>query len=280
MNVPVRVAFLVSLAMLAFAGNSLLCRVALRDTAIDAASFTSIRLVSGALMLAALVLARGARPLAAGSWVGGAALFGYAAAFSFAYRELSAATGALLLFGSVQTAMIAWGVARGERPRPLQIAGLALAIGGLVYLLLPGLSAPPAKGAAFMIAAGISWAVYTLAGRGAGDPGHTTAGNFLRAVPLAAVLSLAAASQARLDGTGVAYAVASGAITSGLGYVLWYAVLPSFSATGAAAIQLSVPAIAAVGGVLLLGEPLSSRIVIATLAILGGIALTILRRRA
>jgi drug/metabolite transporter (DMT)-like permease len=279
-----RLILITTLAMLAFAANSLLCRVALRDTTIDAASFTAVRLASGALVLALLVRARGSRPTEAGSWAAAACLFGYAAFFSFAYRQLSAATGAILLFGAVQTAMLSWGLATGERLRRLQIVGLLLAVGGLVYMLLPGLAAPPLLGAAFMIAAGVSWAGYSLLGRGTKDPTKATAGNFLRAVPFAAVLFLAhqAGQQGStsVDHTGALYAVISGAVTSGLGYVLWYAALPALTATSAAVIQLSVPAIAALGGVVLLAEPLSSRLAIASVTIMGGIALTILRPRA
>ena len=274
-----RLIVVTTLAMLAFAGNSLLCRIALRDTTIDAATFTSIRLVSGALMLAVILRAKGARPMAAGSWRAAFCLFAYAAAFSFAYRQLTAATGALLLFGAVQTAMLSWGLATGERLRSLQVVGLLIAVGGLVYMLLPGLSAPPIEGAAFMIAAGVAWAGYSLLGRGTKDPTNATAGNFLRSVPFAAALSLAMAAGTSADHTGALYAVASGAVTSGLGYVLWYAALPSLTAASAAVIQLSVPAIAALGGVVLLAEPLSSRLVIASVTILGGIALTILRPR-
>jgi drug/metabolite transporter (DMT)-like permease len=274
-----RLILITTLAMLAFAGNSLLCRIALRDTAIDAASFTSIRLASGALMLMVIVRARSGRPIAAGSWPAAACLFGYAAAFSFAYRQLTAATGALLLFGAVQTAMLSWGLATGERLRRLQVAGLLVAVGGLVYMLLPGLSAPPIEGAAFMIAAGIAWAGYSLLGRGTKDPTNATAGNFLRSIPFAAALSLAMSAGTTVDHTGALYAAVSGALTSGLGYVLWYAALPSLTAASAAVIQLSVPAIAALGGVVLLAEPLSSRLVIASATILGGIALTILRPR-
>lgn len=274
-----RLIVVTTFAMLAFAGNSLLCRLALRDTTIDAATFTSIRLVSGALILAVILRAKGARPMASGSWRAAFCLFAYAAAFSFAYRQLTAATGALLLFGAVQTAMLAWGLATGERLRGLQVVGLLIAVGGLVYMLLPGLSAPPIEGAAFMIAAGVAWAGYSLLGRGVTDPTNATAGNFLRSVPFAAALSLAMAAGTSADHTGALYAVASGAITSGLGYVLWYAALPSLTASAAAVIQLSVPAIAALGGVVLLAEPLSSRLVIASVTILGGIALTILRPR-
>ena len=272
-----RVASLTLFAMLAFAGNSLLCRVALRDTAIDAASFTTIRLASGALVLAAIMLARKSAPTAAGSWRAAAMLFAYAAFFSFAYRQLTAATGALLLFGAVQTSMLGYGLATGERLRALQIAGLLVAIGGLVYMLLPGLAAPPIPSAVCMLAAGASWAVYSVLGRGVKDPVAATAGNFVRSVPFALVLSLAAASDLRIDPAGVAWAVLSGALTSGLGYVLWYAALPALKATSAATVQLSVPAIAAVGGVALLSEAMSPRLLVASAAILGGIALTIWR---
>lgn len=274
-----RLILITTLAMLAFAANSLLCRVALRDTTIDAASFTAIRLASGAAVLALLVRARHGRPMEAGSWAAATCLFGYAAFFSFAYRQLSAATGAILLFGAVQISMLSWGLALGERLRRLQIAGLLLAVGGLVYMLLPGLSAPPLLGAAFMIAAGLSWAGYSLLGRGVTDPVKATAGNFLRTVPFAALLFLTQQAGTSIDRTGALYAVISGAITSGLGYVLWYAALPALTATSAAVIQLSVPAIAALGGVVLLAEPLSSRLAMASTAVMGGIALTILRPR-
>jgi drug/metabolite transporter (DMT)-like permease len=274
-----RLILITTLAMLAFAANSLLCRVALRDTTIDAASFTAIRLASGAAVLALIVRARHGRPMEAGSWAAAACLFGYATFFSFAYRHLSAATGAILLFGAVQISMLSWGFFTGERLRRLQVAGLLAAVGGLVYMLLPGLSAPPLLGAALMIAAGISWAAYSLLGRGTKDPIKATAGNFLRTVPLAALLFLAQQAGTSVDHTGALYAVVSGAITSGLGYVLWYAALPALTAASAAVIQLSVPAIAALGGVVLLAEPLSSRLVIASATIMGGIALTILRPR-
>jgi len=274
-----RVASLTLFAMLAFAGNSLLCRIALRDTAIDAASFTTIRLASGALVLAAIMLARRSRLLSAGSWPMAAMLFGYAAFFSFAYRQLTAATGALLLFGAVQTSMLGYGLTTGERLRSLQAVGLLVAVGGLVYMLLPGLAAPPIVSAACMLAAGVSWAVYSVLGRGVKDPVGATAGNFIRSLPFAAVLSLATASDARIDPAGVGYAVLSGAITSGLGYVLWYAALPSLKATSAATVQLSVPALAALGGVVLLAEAMSPRLLVASIAILGGIALTISRRK-
>ncbi len=274
-----RVAALTLFAMLAFAGNSLLCRIALRDTAIDAASFTSIRLASGALVLVTIMLARKSRLPSAGSWAMAAMLFAYAALFSFAYRQLTAATGALLLFGAVQTSMLGYGLAKGERLRLPQVVGLVVAVGGLVYMLLPGLAAPPLVSAACMLAAGASWAVYSVLGRSVTDPVAATAGNFLRSLPLTVVLSLVTAGDARIDPAGVGYAALSGAITSGLGYVLWYAALPALKSTSAATVQLSVPAIAALGGVVLLAEAMSPRLLVASAAILGGIALTISRRK-
>jgi len=275
----VRIVLLTALAMLAFAGNSLLCRIALRDTAIDAASFTAIRIGSGALVLALLLRSRGARPTAGGSWLAALALFSYAAFFSFAYRELSAATGALLLFGAVQMTMMGFGLFAGERVGGIKLAGLVLALGGLVALLLPGLAAPPIAGAALMAAAGISWGVYSILGKSLGEPIAATGGNFMRALPFAAALSLAGMNQSSMDLRGVLYAVLSGAITSGLGYVIWYAALPSLKSTQAAIVQLSVPAIAALGGALLLAEPITERLLLASAAILGGIALTTMGKR-
>lgn len=274
----VRTALLTTFAMLAFAGNSLLCRLALRDTAIDAGSFTAIRLGAGALILAALLLSRRKRPTAGGSWAMAAMLFAYAAFFSFAYRDLTAATGALLLFGAVQLTMTGYGLWTGERIRGTRLAGILLALGGLVWLLLPGLAAPPPLAAALMLAAGAAWGVYSLLGKGAGEPIAATGGNFLRTLPFAAALLLATATTGTVDRTGVLYAVLSGAVTSGLGYVLWYAALPRLRATSAATVQLCVPAIAALGGAVLLAEPVTARLLVASVAVLGGIALTIYRR--
>ena len=273
-----RVFILTLLAMLAFAGNSLLCRAAFHAGHTDAASFTTIRVVAGALALWLILRMRDGKTAPAGNWASALALFVYAAAFSFAYLSLSAATGALLLFGAVQATMIGVGLWRGEGLRGWQIVGLACALGGLIGLLLPGLSAPPVQGAALMLAAGVAWGIYSLRGKGAGDPLRVTAGNFLRAVAFAAVLSLALLSRFSLDGVGVACAVASGALTSGVGYAIWYTALPGLKATSAATVQLSVPIIAAVGGVLLLGEPPTLRLVLASVAILGGIAMVIRSR--
>lgn len=275
---PLRLFLLTSLALLAFAGNSLLCRIALGPAGMDAASFTAIRLVSGAVVLAFILKLRSAPAVGQGSWPSALALFAYAAAFSFAYVSLTAATGALLLFGAVQASMIGHGLWTGERFSPVQWLGLLLAVGGLLGLLLPGLSAPPLAGSLLMLGAGVAWAVYSLRGRGAGDPTAVTAGNFLRAAPMGLLLVVIFHAQLSLNPVGVAYAIASGALASGLGYVVWYTVLPSLPATHAATVQLCVPVIAAVGGIFLLGETPSLRLVFAAIAILGGIALVIGRR--
>lgn len=269
-------------ALVAFAGNSLLCRAALRDTGIDAGSFTAVRIVSGALALWLIVVLRSkvTERQGAGNWLSALALFVYAAAFSFAYAELASGTGALLLFGAVQATMIGVGLWRGERFGVAQSAGLVIAGAGLIALLLPGLSAPPLHSAMLMLMSGVAWGIYSLRGKGAGDPTRVTAGNFLRAsLPaLMLVVAVAGLGRASLDTAGVGYAVASGALTSGLGYVIWYLALRNLSATTAATVQLSVPAIAALGGTLFLAETLTARLVLASVAILGGIALVILRK--
>lgn len=272
-----RSAVLTALALTAFAGNSLLCRAALAHTAIDAASFTSLRLMAGAAMLWVLARIRGGAQAGHGNWVSALALVAYAAGFSFSYVHLSAAAGALILFGAVQTTMIAYGLWSGERLRSPQVAGLVLACGGLVGLLLPGLSAPPVLGALLMLVAGVAWGVYSLRGKGAGDPLRVTAGNFARAVPMALLLSLATGGQASIDPAGMGYALLSGALASGVGYAIWYTALPLLPSTIAASVQLSVPVIAALGGVLFLQESLSLRLLAASTAILGGIALVVLR---
>lgn len=275
----VRAAALTALVLLPLAANSWFCRAALRDTGIDAASFTSIRLISGALMLWLLVRAGGKGRSGAGNWPSAFALFGYAALFSFAYLTLTAATGALLLFGAVQITMVVAALWRGDRLNTLQVAGVLLAFGGLVGLLLPGLSAPPLIGALMMIGAGVSWGVYSIRGSGASSPTLATAGNFMRTVPITLALSLVMLHDFSIDPAGFGYAVASGAITSALGYILWYTVLSLVRATTAATVQLSVPVIVAIGGVLLLGEPLTLRLVLASAAVLGGVGLVISRRR-
>jgi drug/metabolite transporter (DMT)-like permease len=276
-----RALILTALAMIAFAANSLLCRVALKDTPIDAASFTTIRIVAGALTLWAIVRLRRRVATPAGNWPSAFWLFAYAAGFSFAYITLTAGTGALLLFGAVQATMIGFGLWRGERLHGLQLPGLVLAFAGLAGLLLPGLSAPPLLGATLMLFAGFSWGMYSLRGRAAGgDPTSVTAGNFLRAVPFAGLVSVAWLAHASLDAAGVGYAIASGAVASGVGYAIWYTALPLLKATTAATVQLSVPVITAVGGILFLGEPVTLRLVLASAAILGGVALVVRKEKA
>ena len=310
---PTRVFILTLVTMTAFAGNSLLCRLALKQTSIDAASFTFIRIISGAIALwpivkfrKRLMVDRTTSPLVerspnsppvtrlprrslakaghsslprAGNWPSGLALFAYAAAFSFAYISLSAGTGALLLFGAVQATMIIWGLRRGEQLRARQWVGLTFALGGLVALLFPGLSAPPLGGSILMLGAGIAWGIYSLRGQASGDPISETAGNFLRAVPLAVVLSVAFLPWASLDRPGIGFAILSGAIASGVGYAIWYTALPGLKAASAATVQLSVPVLAAAGGILFLGESITVRLLFASVAVLGGIALVVMEKR-
>lgn len=279
-----RLFLLTLLAMIAFASNSLLCRAALKQTRIDAATFTSVRILAGAIVLWLMVKMRETAAVtsdrhAAGTWASGMALFAYAAAFSFAYNTLSAGTGALLLFGAVQATMIFWGLHQGEHLHTIQTIGLIAAITGLVLLVFPGLSAPPIVGSALMLTAGIAWGIYSLRGKGETKPVQATAGNFIRAVPLALIVSLSLLPWARLDRAGILYATVSGAITSGLGYVIWYWVLPELKAASAATVQLSVPVLTATGGILLLGEPITLRYLIASVAVLGGIALVVIEKR-
>jgi drug/metabolite transporter (DMT)-like permease len=316
---PTRLFILTLLAMIAFASNSLLCRLALKQTSIDAASFTFIRIFAGAAALwlimkgrRRLIVDRTRSPLSdsheggsfsenvaqvsnlrsdangkletctlrhAGNWLSALALFAYAAAFSFAYKTLSAGTGALLLFGAVQATMILWGFSKGEQLHARQLAGLALALTGLVVLVFPGLSAPPLIGAMLMLGAGVAWGVYSLRGKQSANPVAATAGNFLRAVPLAAALSILLLPWAQLDRAGIGYAILSGAVASGLGYVIWYMALSGLKAASAATVQLSVPVLAAAGGILLLHEPLTLRYFLASIAVLGGIALVVLEKR-
>ena len=278
-QLALRTVLLTSIAMVAFASNSLLCRLALQHAAIDAASFSSIRLVSGAVVLAILARAGARRaPPARVDWAAATMLFAYVAFFSFAYLTLSAGTGALILFGAVQITMLGAGLAAGARFEPLGWVGFALALGGLVYLVSPGVTAPTPLGAALMSVAGVAWGVYSLRGRGLDNPLGATAGNFLRAAPMALALSAVLASRAHVRPSGIVLALASGAITSGIGYVIWYAALKGLSAIRAAAVQLAVPPIAAFGAVLFLAEPLTSRLATASAAILGGIALVLASR--
>jgi drug/metabolite transporter (DMT)-like permease len=268
---------LTTLALLAFAGNSLLCRAALDRTDTDPASFTLLRVLAGALVLALLLQMRRPRAAPAGDWRSALALVVYAAGFSFAYTGLSAGTGALLLFGAVQASMLVAGLLSGTRWSRRQATGLVLALAGLVGLLLPGLSSPPLLPAALMLAAGVAWGAYSLRGRGVADATAATAGNFLRAVPLAALLCLAALPSLKMDAGGAALAVVSGAVTSGLGYAIWYTALRGLTPQAAGSCQLSVPVITAIAGVAWLGEAIDLRLVLASIAVLGGIALTLSR---
>lgn len=273
-----RIFLLTSLAMIAFAGNSLLCRLALKNTGIDPASFTSIRLISGAIMLCLITGIQRKKVTGAGNWLSAFALFIYAAAFSFAYLQLSAATGALLLFAAVQATMLGYGFWTGERLQIIQIIGLVMALTGLLILLLPGVSAPSLSNSLLMISAGIAWGIYSLRGKTASDATLATAGNFLRASVFAIVLSVIMLESKSLDKAGIGYAICSGALTSGIGYAIWYAALPSLKAATAATVQLSVPVITAMGAIVLLDEAISLRIVLASVTILGGIALVILQK--
>lgn len=279
MLAQLRIIALTAAAMVAFAANSLLCRAALRGGAIDAASFTAIRFISGALVLWAIVRARSDQPERnAGSWRAAIALAAYAITFSLAYVRLAASTGALLLFGSAQLTMIAGGLLRGEHPTVRQWIGLAVAATGLVLLNLPSLEPPPADGAALMLAAGVGWGLYSLFGRTAIRPLAATAGNFLRTAPFAVGFgALALATSMHVTPSGALLATASGAVTSALGYVVWYAALPSLGSARAAIVQLSVPVIAALGGVVLLHESLHRHVIVGGSVILAGLALALWR---
>ncbi|MBX9868987.1 MAG: DMT family transporter [Burkholderiaceae bacterium] len=287
------------LTIIAFASNSLLCRLALKKTSIDPATFTSIRLLSGALVLSLLVLLSiGFKNRAGqtgqtkprikqikleGNWWSACALFIYALCFSLAYVGLPTASGALILFGAVQACMVLAGIWRGEHLQGGQWLGLLLACGGLVVLMLPGLEAPALSDALLMLAAGCAWGIYSLRGQSGGNPIDVTAGNFIRCVPLSllmcAGMALLTGHQIHYDQAGVLYAIASGALASGAGYALWYSVLPYLSASTAASVQLSVPVIAAFGGIIFLQEALSPRLLLTSVAILAGIALVILGQR-
>jgi len=269
---------LTALAMLAFAANSVLNRLALAEGAADPLGYTGIRLASGALMLALLLALRGAAPRPSrpgGTLIGAAALAAYAVAFSFAYLRLSAGTGALILFAAVQFGMLGAALAKGDRPGPTELAGFATASLFLILLLLPGLTAPDPLGAALMTGAGLAWAAYTLAGRASASPLTDTGGNFLRCLPLALLMILPALWQGTVSPAGWAYAIASGALASGLGYAVWYSVLPALARGTSAYVQLTVPAIAALGGVAFIAEPLTPRLALCAAGILGGVALAV-----
>jgi drug/metabolite transporter (DMT)-like permease len=274
--------FYTGFALIAFAFNSILCRLALQNGEIDAAGFTLIRLASGAVTL--IIICYFFAPKASadekrGNWFSAFFLFAYAVCFSFAYVNLTTGTGALILFGSVQATMIFAALLKGERPRMLEWCGLAGAFGGLVYLVFPGLTAPPLLSSALMAVAGSSWGFYTLRGRKTVNPLADTTGNFVRAAPLAVFAALPFVGQLHFSSKGIALAVLSGALASGVGYSVWYAALRFHTATRAAILQLSVPVLAGFGGVILLAETVSARLLTATVLIIGGIASAILARK-
>ncbi|MBK7393891.1 MAG: DMT family transporter [Chloracidobacterium sp.] len=294
-----RVFLYTSFALVAFAFNSILCRLALRGDEADAVGFTAVRLLSGAIALVVIWYVVGrvrsphvckgstgdedalthVRATDTGSWSSAIFLFAYAICFSFAYLGLTAGTGALILFGSVQMTMIVVTLFRGDRPPILEWLGLITAVGGLVYLVFPGLASPPLTSSLLMAAAGASWGIYTLRGRGSTDPLGQTTGNFIRTLPFAAVIAVIFLPNLHLSTRGITLAVLSGAVTSGIGYTVWYASLKHHTATRAAVLQLAVPVITAMIGVLLLAETADIRLVIAAALILGGIALTIFGKR-
>jgi len=271
-------------ALIAFAANSVLCRLALGDDTIDAASFTVVRLLSSSLTL--LIILNMTKRVntssdnieSKGSWVAALMLFTYAACFSFAYVSLDTATGALVLFGVVQITMILVSISTGNKLHIAEWLGVILAFGGFVYLVLPDVTSPSLSGLVMMIVAGIAWAVYTLKGKSSTAPLADTAYNFFRTTPLVILLALIAYPSIALSMQGVILAVLSGAIASGIGYTIWYIALNSLSSTEAAVLQLSVPVIAAIGGVILVNEMLTLRLVIAVIIILGGILLVVLGR--
>lgn len=280
-NFDMRLAVLTAISMLAFAANSILARLALADHSIDPLAYTGIRLASGALVLAAIAHFHARRAgrkgfRTGGSWTGAVALLLYAITFSIAYVMIGAGTGALVLFASVQIGMLAWAVFKGDRPRSLEWLGISVAFAGLVYLVLPGLAAPPIPGVLLMAIAGVSWGAYSLIGRGSRSPLADSTGNFVRCAPVGLSLICIGLWSYQPSWKGLVYALASGMIASGLGYIIWYNVLPDLSRTRAAFVQLTVPAIAAAGGVAFIGEPVTLRLSVAMVAIIGGVALGLL----
>ena len=263
--------------LIAFASNSVLCRLALAPGLIGAGTFTGVRLLSGAMMLMLLVALRGRATAVQGSWGSAVALFAYAAPFSFAYLRIPAGVGALVLFGTVQATMIGSDLLKGKRLRSTELAGLVLAVAGLTVLTLPGVSAPDPAGVGLMIVAGVAWGIYSLRGRAAIDPLKSTATNFSRSLLFAMPLGIASLGYETFTLPGVSYAIASGAMASGLGYALWYTALRGLTATQAGIVQLLVPVLAAIGGILLLGESVSVRLLFAGLTILAGVALAVRR---
>jgi drug/metabolite transporter (DMT)-like permease len=277
----IRTLSLTAFALVAFAFNSILCRLALSGGEADPASFTAVRLASGAAALIVISdFAYGrSKQQNRGSWASAFFLFAYAVCFSFAYVGLTAGTGALILFGSVQITMIGIATMRGERPHLLDWLGFVAAAGGLVYLVLPGLASPPIVSSLLMAVAGASWGLYTLRGRGSSDPLGNTAGNFIRAFPFIAVVVLICLTSIHMSSRGLVLATLSGAIASGIGYTVWYAALKHHTSTRAAILQLPVPLLTAGLGVLFLAEAATVRLAVASALILGGIGMTLIKKR-
>jgi drug/metabolite transporter (DMT)-like permease len=274
-------AALTTLALIAFAGNSVFCRLALAQPIIDPASYTAVRLITGAVTLWIITVLLREKSLGSsgGNWISAAMLFLYAVTFSFAFISLSAGTGALILFASVQITMIAVGLYTGERPEILEWLGLFIAVVGLIYLVSPGITAPSTTGSSLMATAGIAWGIYSLRGRGVSDPIGATADNFIRTVPLAVGAAMVWLPALSLTPMGFLWAALSGSITSGVGYVIWYAALRGLTATRAAIVQLTVPVLAALGGVIVLSEAITVRLVVSAVVILGGVGLALSRHK-
>ncbi|TGM52483.1 DMT family transporter [Leptospira vanthielii] len=272
----IRIILLTSFSLVAFAANSIFCRLALKGTNIDAATFTSIRLFSGAIALSFLTYATQKKMIISGNWISAFMLFLYAACFSFAYISLPAATGALLLFGAVQITMIGYGFQIGETLDITKICGIILAFAGLIYLLMPGIKSPSLVSSIFMLTAGVAWGIYSLRGTRSNNPTATTSGNFIRAIPFSIVLNIFMFDNCNLDNDGILLAVLSGVLASGAGYAIWYSVLPIIKSTNASVLQLIVPVLASLGGVIIIDEPLTLRIIIASIMILFGISLVLI----
>lgn len=276
-----KILFYTGFALVAFAFNSILCRLALGMNLIDAASFTTVRLISGAIALTIIyfIIGRKNAESLKGNWPSAFFLFAYAICFSFAYNKLTAGLGALILFGCVQATMIIYALVKGEKPNVLEWLGLLVAVGGLVYLVSPGLTSPPVFSAVLMALAGIAWGFYTLRGKGSANPIADTAGNFVRSVPFVLLAALPFISQLHYSRRGLLFAVISGAITSGIGYAVWYAALKFHTATRAAILQLAVPVLTAIAAIFLLSEDINLRLIVSSLLILGGIGAAIIGRK-
>ncbi|MBL4765002.1 MAG: DMT family transporter [Colwellia sp.] len=273
-----KTSLLTGLALIAFAANSVLCRLALGNGAIDASSFTVIRLLSGAIALFIILSIKGSNQgvSSKGSWTAGLMLFLYAITFSYAYLSVDTGTGALILFGSVQITMIMLSLISGTRLHLIEWSGVFIAFTGFIYLMLPNITTPSINGFILMTVAGISWGIYTLKGRSSKNPLMDTTYNFLRTIPFVALLAVFSMQNISYSTEGIVLALISGAITSGVGYTIWYIALGGLSSTQAAVIQLSVPVIAAIGGVVFVSEIITIRLVISATVVLSGILMVVL----